>query len=142
MNPDARWSYLEALDDELLKGGVVLSEWCSRIIREADIAFVHSAHLACILTCVAGIETHLRSEYARTGKERLIELIDLSLISDVLKSNLHRLRKYRNKWVHVDDPWRDASLLEQPETTDFELEQMAIDAARALRETVYESQWV
>ena len=142
MNPDDRWSHLIALDEKLLKGGVVLSEWCSFIVREADTAFVNSAHLASILTAVSGIETYLRSEYAKNGRARLIELIDLSPIPDALKDNLHRLRKYRNKWVHIDEPWDDSELLENPETTEEELEEMALFAARLLRETIYENPWV
>jgi hypothetical protein len=139
MNPDDRWSHLIALDEELLKGGVILSEWCSFIVREADTAFVNSAHLASILTAVSGIETYLRSEYAQNGKARLVDLIDLSPISDALKVNLHTLRKYRNKWVHIDEPWDDSELLAHPETTEKELEEMALFVARLLRETIYEN---
>ena len=59
MNRDERWKYLAALDDELLKGGVILSEWCSFIVREADTAFAEGANLASILTAVSGIETYV-----------------------------------------------------------------------------------
>ena len=52
------------------------------------------------------------------------------------------LRKCRNKWVHIDEPWNDASLLENPEETEGELERMAFFAARLLRRTIYENQWV
>ena len=142
MNEDERWTQLVALDDEHLKGGVILSEWCSFIVREADTAFANGAHLASILTAVSGIETYLRSEHSETGKERLVELINQASIDSGLKDDLHILRKYRNKWVHVDDPWNDASLLERPEETERELEQMAFFAARALRRTIYENQWV
>ncbi len=45
MNQEERWAFLVALDEELLKGGVVLSEWCSFIVREADTAFANGAHL-------------------------------------------------------------------------------------------------
>jgi hypothetical protein len=100
------------------------------------------AHLASILTAVAGIETYLRSEHSESGKERLVELIDSATIDDSLKGDLHVLRKYRNKWVHVDEPWNDESLLEHPEHTEQELEHMAFFAARALRRTIYENQWV
>jgi adenylosuccinate synthase len=142
MKQHDRWEHLVALDDELLKGGVILSEWCSFIVREADTAFVGEAHLASILTAVSGIETYLRSEYSKTGKERLVDLINQSQIPEKLKENLHTLRKYRNKWVHVDEPWDDASLLDRPEETEKELEDMALFAVRALRETIYENQWV
>ena len=117
MNEDERWKLLIGLDDELLKGGVILSEWCSFIVRETDTAFVKGTHLASILTSVSAIETYLRSEYSVTGKERLIDLINQASIKTDLKADLHLLRKYRNKWVHIDDPWNDASLLECPEQT-------------------------
>ncbi len=142
MNRDERWSHLVALDDELLKGGIILSEWCCLIVREADTAFANGANLASILTAVSGIETYLRFEHSTTGKERLVYLIDRASIDDNLKNDLHALRKYRNKWVHLDDPWDDASLLERPEETEFELEQMALFAARVLRRTIYENPWV
>ncbi|MGJ0515139.1 MAG: hypothetical protein ACR65O_05230 [Methylomicrobium sp.] len=142
MNEDERWAHLVALDGELLKGGVILSEWCCFIVREADTAFAKGAHLASILTAVSGIEAYLRSEHSETGKERLVELINRAAINSSLKTDLHTLRKYRNKWVHVDDPWDDTSLLERPEETERELEQMALFAAKALRRTIYENLWV
>ena len=142
MNEDERWELLITLDEELLKGGVILSEWCSFIVRETDTAFVKGAHLASILTAVSAIETYLRSEYSVTGKERLIDLINQSNINTELKADLHSLRKYRNKWVHIDEPWNDASLLERPEETEQELERMAFFATRALRSTIYDNQWV
>lgn len=137
-----RWAYLVALDDELLKGGVILSEWCTFIVREADTAFASGAHLAAILTVVSGVETYLRSEHSKTGRERLVELINSAEIDAGLKADLHALRKYRNKWVHVDSPWEDEELLKHPEAVECELEEMALFAARALRRTIYETQWV
>lgn len=142
MNTEHRWEYLVALDEEMLKGGVILSEWCCFIVREADTAFASGANLASILTAVSGIETYLRSEYSDTGKERLATLISQSPIPEKLKEDLHALRKYRNRWVHVDDPWDDSDLLRKPDQTEAELETMALLAARALRETIYENQWV
>lgn len=134
--------YILALDDELLKGGVILSEWCSEIVRQCDIAFTGGAHLAAILTAVSGAETYLRSEYASTRRQRLVELIDASPISDELKTALHRLRKYRNRWVHVDEPWDDLQLLNFPDTVSEELEEMARFSVRTLRQTIYENPWV
>lgn len=142
MDEDDRWSQLLALDEELLKGGVILSEWCSFIVREADKAFSSGAYLASILTAVSGIETYLKSEYSQPSRNRLVELINQAPIDGSLKDDLHVLRKYRNKWVHVDEPWDDANLIEHPEKTEQELEHMAFFAARALRRTIYENQWV
>lgn len=142
MTEDERWAHLTALDDELLKGGVILSEWCAFIVRDADTAFAGGAHLAAILTAVSGIETYLRSEHSTTGKERLVELINQAEIDASLKADLHALRKYRNKWVHVDSPWEDGELLEHSEAVVGELEEMAFFAVRTLRRTIYENQWI
>ena len=142
MNRAERWSHLVALDEELLKGGVILSEWCSFIVRETDTAFVNGANLASILTAVSGIETYLRSEYAQNSKDSLFKLINESPLDDGLKSDLQRLQKYRNKWVHVDEPWNDGSLLNTQDAQEKELEKMAFLAARLLRQTIYESPWI
>lgn len=142
MNETERWEHLVALDEELLKGGVILSEWCSFIAREADIALAQGAHLASILTAVSGIETYLRSEYAKNKREKLFKLIDDSPIEEELKKDLHKLRIYRNKWVHVDDPWDDEKLLEKPELYEAELEEMAFFTAKLLRRIIYENPWV
>lgn len=60
--------------------------------------------------------------------ERLVELINTAPIDSILKDDLHTLRKYRNKWVQVDDPWNDSSLLEKSEEAEQELEKTAIFA--------------
>ena len=132
MNSIEREAYLLSLDDELLIGGVILSEWCSEIVRQADLAFIGSADLAVVLTAVAGAETHLRSEYATGKRQRLANLIDESPIKTELKADLHRLRRYRNKWVHVDQPWNDGPLIERPEAVGTELKDMAVFACRVL----------
>lgn len=137
MDANQRWDHLDALDDELLKGGVMLSEWCTFIVREADTAFVNGAHLACILTAVAGIETYLRSEIPNGARRTLAELIDEVFLDPELRIDLHSLRRYRNKWVHVNDPWEDVELLETPEKMEAELEIMAFFAACQLRRTIY-----
>jgi hypothetical protein len=142
MTSNDRLNHLIALDEELLKGGVVLSEWCRFIVREADAAFSSGAHLASILVAVSGVETYLRAEYSNGKRERLATLIDASPIDLILKQDLHTLRKYRNNWVHVDDPWNDGALLEKPEETENELEEMAFFAVSALRRTIYENQWI
>lgn len=112
------------------------------IVREADIAFANGAYLAHILTSVSGVETYLRSEYGEKSRERLIDLIEKASLDAELTKDLHTLRRYRNKWVHVDDPWDDNCLLEGSEGKESELEKMAFFAARALRRTIYENLWI
>ena len=142
MNEKARWEFINGLDEDLLKGGVILSEWCAFIVREADLAFAKGADLASILTAMAGIETYLRSEYAQTKKEHFYELINVAHFDIQLTETLHQLRKYRNKWVHVSEPWDDAELLDKPQLYEQELEELAILASRTLRQVLYENQWV
>jgi hypothetical protein len=142
MTATDREAYLLRLDDELLRGGVILSEWCSEIVRQTDIAFIAGANLAAILTATAGAETYLRAEYAVGDRQRLAHLIDKSPIPRELKEDLHKLRKYRNRWVHIDEPWRDEILLKEPEALSEELDAMAEFACRVLRRTIYENQWI
>lgn len=141
MTKDDKWQYLVELDEELLKGGVILSEWATFLIKSADIAFINNAYLASILTGLAGIETHLRSEDV-SDNQRLVDLINNSELEDGLKKELHILRKYRNKWVHVSDPWDDDSLLTEPEKYESELNEMAKRCEVALRRTIYFNPWI
>jgi len=141
MTEEQKWEFLVNLDESLLKGGVILSEWATFLIRDADVAFVNDAHLACILTGLAGIETHLRSE-AASSKQRLVDLIDQAGLEADLVEELHFIRKYRNKWVHVSDPWADDTLLSSPESHEAELEEMAKRCVVALRRTIYSNPWI
>jgi len=141
MTEDEKWEYLVALDETLLQGGVILSEWATYLVKSADLAFVGGAHLASIITCLAGVETHLRGE-GGSSKQRLVDLIEQSDLEEDLKQELQILRKYRNKWVHVADPWDDDDLLKSPEQHEAELEEMAKRCAVALRRTIYTNPWI
>jgi hypothetical protein len=79
-----RWQFILDLDEELLKGGVILSEWCTFIVRCADLAFTGDADLAAIITAMAGIETHLRAEHAGDARTRFVELIERSSLKPAL----------------------------------------------------------
>lgn len=142
MDSAARWEEINALDEELMKGGYILSEWCVFITKQADIAYARGADLASILTAMAAIETYLRSEYPLQSRATLAKLIDKSLLMESLKDELHKLRRYRNKWVHVDDPGMDEFLIENPKDFEDECRKMALRAARAMRQTIYENPWV
>ncbi len=142
MTEEERWQHLNELDDSILKGGVVLSGWCTFIVHEADLAFAKGAMLASILTAVSGIEIYLRSEYSSTDRDTLFNLINSAPIDKQLKEDLHILRIYRNNWVHVEEPWQDRELERTSEPLMAELEEMALFAAKTLRRTIYENQWV
>jgi hypothetical protein len=141
MEEPERWDFLVDLDESLLKGGAILSEKSSFLIRNADLAFVASAHLACILTAMAAIETHLRAEW-NGNRLRLVDLIDSSGLEEDLVEELHVIRRIRNAWVHVDDPWDDQSLIDDPESAEAELFGVAKRAVVALRRTIYNNPWI
>jgi hypothetical protein len=44
-------------------------------------------------------------------------LIERSSLKPALKQELHELRKFRNRWVHVSEPWDHDDLLNDPEST-------------------------
>ncbi|MCM1567491.1 MAG: hypothetical protein NC238_16410 [Dehalobacter sp.] len=145
MNEDEKWKYIVDLDDELLQGGVILSEWSTFLINDADTAFCKGAYLATILTAVAGIESHLRFEYQNQTHKKdlcLYELIEYSPIVNELKQELHALRKYRNQWVHVNEPQDDEELLDNPSKVENEIEMVAINAIKLLRQVIYMEQFV
>jgi hypothetical protein len=129
-NAQERWEFINTLDEEYLKGGVILSEWCAFIVRSSDKAFGAGAFLASILTAVAGIETYLRSQGGQITRRTFSQLIDECSLDQTQIEDLHDLRRYRNRWVHVNDPWDDVSLIDEPEKHESELEDMAISAAR------------
>ena len=138
MNTD-RSTFLLQLEDELLIGDVMLSEWSTFLARDADKAFQAGADLATILMSQAAIECHLRYEYFRDEQRKLgfYDLIEQSPLDAKLKADLHRIRKYRNRWVHVNDPHDDEDLLTRPEYYETELDEMAFDAIRAMMKTLY-----
>lgn len=142
MTEDERWAYLVALDEELLRGGVIMSEWTAEIVRQADSAFAGGAFLASLLTVVAAIESHLRAEIGADAPTRLTDLIDASDLEDRLRSELHHLRQYRNRWVHVNDPWFDEALLTNHQSIEDELEKNATAAEFTLRRVLYTDPWI
>lgn len=138
---ESREEYLLNLDETMLKGSVILSEWSSLVIFEADHAFVSEANLATVLTAVAAIETHLRFEADGFRKKNLAWLIDNSNLKQPIVEDLHQLRRYRNVWVHGDRSDDEEPVFGEGGHGD-KLEEMAFEAIRLLREVIYSNQWV
>ena len=144
MSPEEKHEYILKLDEELLLGGSIISEWSAFLVRDASDAYCSGANLAAILASQAGMECHLRYEYFCESKTKLgfFELIEQSPIPTALKTDLHKIRRYRNKWVHVNDPTADEDLLQRPEKYEAELEKMAKFSIRAMMHVIYLEQWV
>ncbi|WP_124326001.1 hypothetical protein [Pseudomonas chlororaphis] len=141
MAEEKRMQFLVELDERLLQGGVIISEWAAFLIRDADVAFVNEANLSCVITSLAAIEAYLRSEDA-SGSKRFVDLIVSSDLDEELKAELHELRKYRNKLVHVAAPWEDKLLLDSPELFEKEIEQIARRSIVALRRALYSNPFI
>jgi hypothetical protein len=145
MSQNDRWSYIINLDEKLLLGGVMLSEWSTFLVKDTDEAFCAGANLASILAAQAAIESHLRYEYVgnqSTRKLGFYDLIEQAPLHSDLKRELHALRRYRNRWVHVNDPTDDEDLLKRPEYYETELEHMAFLAIKVMRQVIYQEQFL
>ncbi|MFZ2444800.1 MAG: hypothetical protein WAW37_00440 [Syntrophobacteraceae bacterium] len=145
MTEQEKWNYIIELDEELLLGGVILSEWSTFLARDAEIAFCSGANLSAILAAQAAVESHLRYEYFDPEKTKgwgLFRLIGHAPLPLDLKDNLHSLRRFRNKWVHVEAPTQDDHLLEKPEYYEAELEEMSKLAIRSMLRVLYAEPFV
>lgn len=140
-NEDEKWNYIVRLDEELLKGGVILSEYVSELIRNADISFVHGAYWASIITSVAAIEAYFKSETGCNNK-KLYELINECGLDNKDIELLHNLRRYRNQIVHINDPWNDEPILSSYDTFSANEEKITKEAIRLLRVVVYSDPWL
>jgi hypothetical protein len=132
--PEFRESLMESYWEGNLKGGVTTSEFAIYMARDAETAFVSGAELSAILAACATIETYLRTELIgeiRTSAT-LAQLIEKSEFPADLKTDLERLRLYRNRWVHVRDPAEDKKLLEHPGIVEAEIAEYADLAVRSM----------
>ncbi len=137
-----KWEYILKLDEELLKGGIILSEWTSALIRDSDKAFCADANIATIVLVQAGLESYLKAEFFSddsTAKLSFFEMINDSSMDKNLKCKMHDLRKNRNKWMHINDPWDDAALLKYGDNFENTLEQDAKEAIKLLRQVIYQN---
>lgn len=145
MTEEQKWDYINQLDEELLIGGVILSEWTTFLVKDAETAFCSGAYLASILASQAAIESHLRYDYFNSTETKgwtFYDLIEKSNLKSELKNELHVLRKYRNKWVHVNDPSNDNELLERPEYYETELADFSKTTIKSMLKILYSNQFV
>lgn len=140
MTEEQKEKYIEDLDDELLKGGVILSEWTIFQAKDAEIAFCSGAYLSSILSGQAAIESHLRFDHFNENNLKRLSFFDLinkSCLSEKLKEELHELRKFRNKLIHVNDPDEDHDLLSRPKYYENKLAEFAKVTMKNMLRTLY-----
>lgn len=140
MTEEQKWDYINQLNEELLLGGAILSEWTTFLVKDAEIAFCSGAYLASILASQAAIESHLRYDYFNSVYSKrwsFYDLIEKANIENELSKELHDLRKYRNKWVHINDPNDDSELLERSKYFEEELTSFAKKTIRTMLRILY-----
>lgn len=140
-----KWDYIVELEETLLKGGVTLSEWSSFLTRDAMTAWCSGANLAAILSAQAAVESHLQYEYFGPEQSKgwgLFRMLQEAPLEEDLSDALDKLRKFRNRWVHVDDPSDDQDLLKRPEYHEGEIEDMAKLAIESMMRVLYAEQWL
>jgi len=145
VTPEARGDFITELEAELLKGGVIVSEWTTFLAKDAETAYCSGAFLSAILAAQAAIETHLRFDF-HNGKQvkdwSFYQLIEQSGLNADLKTALHDLRKYRNRWVHVNDPADDQDLQARPEYFEAEMAKTAAVTMRTMMTAIFHDQSV
>jgi len=137
-----REQYWLDLEESLLVGGAAYSEWCNFIAKDTYTAFIHGADLSSIVMSLACIETYLKTENPDLRKQPLSLLIDNeSLLSDNERQILHKLRRYRNKWVHMYD-LNDDEILENEASFSHEAEEMSCLAVKMLLTILFIDQFI
>ena len=145
VSSDAKWEFIVSLDERYLKCGVLLSEWTASLVRDADTAFCSGAYLSAVLAAQAAMECHLRYEYSNYHNSHRLgfyDLIEQSPIDAKLRVELHRIRRFRNRWVHVNDPHDDDDLLARPEYHKRQLGEFAAFTIEQLRRVIYLEQCI
>jgi hypothetical protein len=140
-----KWDFIIELEETLLQGGVILSEWSSFLVRDAMTAWCSGANLAAILSAQAAVESHLRYEYFGPEKSKgcgLFKMLQEAPLEEDVSNSLDKLRRFRNQWVHVNDPSNDQDLLKRPEYHESEIEEMAKLAIESMMRVLYTEQWL
>lgn len=100
-------------------------------LENAYIAFCAGADLACILMCQAAIESYMRDDEGLKNRS-FYDLIEQCSYDAKTKIKLHKLREYRNKWVHINEQ-KECNI----QIDHVELEKMALFAYRLTLEVFH-----
>jgi hypothetical protein len=139
-----RISLVQSLWDENLRGGVILSEFSTFLATDAESAFQAGADLSTVFTACAAIETHLRFESSKKGVKKITfaEVANSQRLPVEIRDNLARLRKFRNTWIHVENPYLDIELQIEPQVVHSELAEMAELSIKLMVQVLCSDQFV
>lgn len=132
MNREDREKFFIEQEERLLVGGAAFSEWCTFMSKSVYDAFINGADVATVITALACIETYFRTEDNFSRKKNLHTLIEeYPFLDDDERQQLHKLRKYRNRWVHMNSI-DDSGILMNEEVYLKEAEEMALLSVKLL----------
>ena len=137
-----REEYFLTKNEELLSGGAAFSEWCTFVSKSVYNAFISSADLSAIITSLACIETFFRTEDKFSKGKKLFQLInEYSFLDDKTKKDLHRLRKFRNHWIHLDEI-DDSDIIHNEVKYEIECKKMAFLSIELLLKVLFSQPFV
>lgn len=138
-----REQWLFELDESLLQGGIILPEFVVWLTKESDTCFINECYLASIILSVSCIETLLKADFfSEEVQSSLYQLISEADFDMQMSKDLHLVRKFRNSWVHIKNPWKDEVLLNTPDLVDQEVYEMAKMTIHLQRKIMYSNQFI
>lgn len=90
------------IQEDVLKGGICVQDWTTFQLENAFISYCAGATLSCVIMCQTAIESYMRDD-EQLNDRSFYKLIDNSSFDQEMKIKLHKLREYRNKWVHMNE---------------------------------------
>ena len=118
------------IQDDVLKGGICVQDWTTFQLENAYISYCAGANLSCIVMCQATIESFMRDDEQLSDRS-FYDLIENSSYNQDMKEKLHTLRKYRNKWTHINEQNNEFLIDEK------ELEELALFSYRLALEVFH-----
>lgn len=118
------------IQDDVLKGGICVQDWTTFQLENAYISYCAGANLSCIVMCQATIESFMRDDEQLSDRS-FYDLIENCSYDQDMKTKLHTLRKYKNKWTHINEQINDFLIDEK------ELEKMALFSYRLALEVFH-----
>ncbi|MBO7608498.1 MAG: hypothetical protein J6T28_12920 [Paludibacteraceae bacterium] len=127
---DKRERVLLDIQEEVLQGGISVQDWTTFQLMNAYISYCAGATLSCIIMCQTTIESYMRDDEQLSDRS-FHDLIENCSYNQEMKRKLHKLRKYRNNWTHINEQGNEFLIDEN------ELEEMALFSYRLALEVFH-----
>ena len=118
------------IQDDVIKGGICVQDWTTFQLENAYKSYCAGATLSCIVMCQATLESFMRDDEQLSDRS-FYDLIENCSYDRYMKDKLHKLRKYRNKWTHINEQNNEFLIDEK------ELEEMALFSYRLALEVFH-----